>query len=242
MSSLDWRQAPMPVAAARRGQIEGFGHVAGMPLRALVADNATTCHGVRMALEGLAVVCAEAYDRRNAVAAAQEQRPDVCLIGRSLPGGGILTVFEITEAVPGTPVVLLADRPHADDLMRALRAGAIGYMPVDFDPASLRRAITAVSNDQAAIPRSMVRQLVDEIRSFETVTRGQFTLRERQVLELVRRGESTTGIAHSLGISPITVRRYISELVRKLGVADRAALVVAPRSDLVETVADGVGR
>lgn len=195
------------------------------PLRALVADNAATRYGVRMALDGLGVICAEASDRKGAVEAAEQHRPDVCLIGRSLPGGGIKAVREISERVPGVAIVVLADRPEIDDLLMALRAGAIGYMPVGFEAAQLRRAIAAVRSDQAAIPRSMVRELVDEIRSFDRVVEGQLTLRERQVLTMVRRGDSTARIAQHLDISPITVRRHISVLVRKAGVAGRAELV-----------------
>lgn len=195
------------------------------PLRALVADNAATRHGVRMALDGLGVICAEASDRKGAVEAADTHRPDVCLIGRSLPGGGIKAVREISERVPAAAIVVLADRPEIDDLLMALRAGAIGYMPVGFEAAQLRRAIVAVRSDQAAIPRSMVRELVDEIRSFDRVVEGQLTLRERQVLTMVRRGDSTARIAQHLDISPITVRRHISVLVRKAGVTGRAELV-----------------
>jgi two-component system, NarL family, nitrate/nitrite response regulator NarL len=194
-------------------------------LRALVADNAPTRYGVRMALDGLAVVCAEASDRRNAVEAAELHRPDICLIGRSLPGGGIKAVREISAAVPSAAIVVLADRPEIDDLLMALRAGAIGYMPVGFEPSQLRRAIVAVRSDQAAIPRSMVRELVDEIRSFDRVLQGHLTLRERQVLAMVRRGDSTARIAQHLDISPITVRRHISVLARKAGVVGRAELV-----------------
>jgi DNA-binding NarL/FixJ family response regulator len=198
------------------------------PLRALVADNAPTRYGVRMALDGLAEVCAEAPDRASAVAAAKTHRPDVCLIGRSLPGGGIKAVREISASVPGASIVVLADRQEINDLLAALRAGAIGYMPVGFEAAHLRRAIAAVRSEQAAIPRSMVRELVYEIRSFDSVVQGQLTLRERQVLTMVRRGDSTARIAQLLDISPVTVRRHISVLVRKAGVESRADLITTP--------------
>jgi DNA-binding NarL/FixJ family response regulator len=66
----------------------------------LVADSAPTRLAVRMALEGLAVVCAEAANREDAVRAAIRVRPDVCLVGQLLPGGGIETVRELSEAVP----------------------------------------------------------------------------------------------------------------------------------------------
>ncbi len=140
-------------------------------LRVLVADNEPTRLGVRMALEGFAVVCAEADDRVGAVAAAREYRPDVCLIGRSLKGGGIDAVREVSDAVPESAIVVLADSGEVDDLLMALRAGAIGYMPIGFEPPQLQRAIAAIRSEQAAIPRTMVRDLVDETRSFGSSTR-----------------------------------------------------------------------
>jgi len=194
-------------------------------MRVLVAANAPTRVGVRLALEGLATICAEADDRESAVRHARTQRPDVCLIGRSIPGGGIEAVREICATVPTAAVVVLADRTEVDDLLATLRAGAIGYMPVGFEPSQLRRAITAVHTKEAAIPRSMVRDLVDEIRALERAAAGDLTLRETQVLSMLRRGQSTARIAASLSISPVTVRRHISVLVRKAGVSGRAQLV-----------------
>lgn len=193
-------------------------------VRVLVADNAPTRLGIRMALDGFAIVCAEAGDREGAVRAAASSQPDVCLIGRSLVGGGIETVREIGQAVSRTSVVVLADSQEADDLLLALRAGAIGYLPVDFEPGQLRRVIAAVRSEQAAIPRTMVMELVDEIRSFERATSGPLTLREMQVLTMLRRGDSTASIAQGLSISPVTVRRHISELVHKAGVHGREEL------------------
>ncbi len=194
-------------------------------IRVLIADTSPTRLGVRLALEGAAVICAEAMDRPGAVAAARRHQPDVCLVGRSLEGGGIGAVREISEAAPNAAIVVLADSHDTDDLMDALRAGAIGYLPVDFRPAQLRRAIDAVRSEQAAIPRAMVGALVREIHDLPE--RGRLTLRETQVLTMLRRGDSTAAIGRGLAISPVTVRRHISVLVRKAGVANRDELVGA---------------
>lgn len=196
-------------------------------IRVVVADNEPTRLGVRLALEGFAVICAEAGDRRDAVAAVSRTRPEVCLIGHALDGGGIGAVRDVSESAPGTAVVVLADSHHVEDLLEALRAGAIGYLPVDFEPAQLRRAISAVRSEQAAIPRTMVRELVDEIRSFDRSAQAPLTVREMQVLAMLRRGDSTARIARTLAISPVTVRRHISILVHKAGVEGRAELVSA---------------
>ena len=190
-----------------------------------MADTAPTRLGVRLALEGMATICAEADDREGALRQALAERPDVCLIGRSLPGGGIAAVREICAALPTTAVVVLADSNDVDDLLASLRAGAIGYMSVGFEPAQLRRAIIAVHTKEAAIPRHMVRDLVDEIRALERAADGDLTLRQAQILTMLRRGHSTARIASSLSISPVTVRRHISVLVRKAGVSGRAQLL-----------------
>jgi DNA-binding NarL/FixJ family response regulator len=209
-------------------QFDGAGQASSAALvRVLVADNAPTRLGIRMALDGFATVCVEAGDRAGAVRGASSSRPDVCLIGRSLVGGGIDAVREIRQGGSGASVVVLADSQEVDDLLLALRAGAIGYLPVDFEPEQLRRVIAAVRSEEAAIPRTMVMDLVDEIRSFERARSGPLTLREMQVLTMLRRGDSTARIAEGLSISPVTVRRHISELVQKAGVRGREELAGA---------------
>ncbi len=198
-------------------------------LRVLLADSAPTRFGVRLALDGIAAVCAEAGDRPAAVRHAIAERPDLCLIGGSLPGGGIDAIRQISKALPDTLIVMLADREGVDGLLDALRAGAIGYLPVGFEPSQLRRAIAAVLTEQAAIPRAMVKELVDEIRAAERAAENDLTMRETQVLTLLRRGTSTARIAEALSISPVTVRRHISVLVQKAGVSGREEMLATLR-------------
>jgi two-component system nitrate/nitrite response regulator NarL len=196
-------------------------------MRVLVADSAPTRFGVRLALDGVATICAEAGSRRQAVELAQEMRPDACLIGRALPGGGIETVREISESVPAAAVIMLAHNDYTNDLLAAVRAGATGYVPAGFETEQLRRVILAVGTAESAIPRGMVRELVDEIRGAERAGEGNLTLRESQVLAMLRRGKPTATIADALDISPVTVRRHISVLARKAGVSGRAAVLRA---------------
>ena len=194
-------------------------------VRVLVADSAPTRLGVRMALEGMAVVCAEAANLEEAVHAANRARPDVCLVGQLLPGGGIETVRRLSEAAPDAAVVLLAC--GEDSLLASLRAGALGYVPPGADAAQLRRIVRAVHAREASIPRSMVRALVDELREKERAADDRLTARQAEILGMLRRGDSTAGIAARLSISPVTVRRHISKLVHKVGVSDRGELVSA---------------
>jgi DNA-binding NarL/FixJ family response regulator len=106
----------------------------------------------------------------------------------------------------------------------AVRAGAIGYVPGGMDGDRLRRIVSAVQANEAVVPRSMVLELLLELRGGGSGSNG-LTGREAQVLGLLRRGHSTVAIATRLGIAPVTVRRHISELVHKLGVESRVSLI-----------------
>jgi DNA-binding NarL/FixJ family response regulator len=196
-------------------------------VRALVADNAITRLGVRMALDGLAVVCGEADDHREAVRLAQSLRPDVVLAGRSLPGGGIETIREIADAMPGMPIIFMSDSDAPGDLMAALRAGAVGYVPAGLHGPQLRRAVTAVLSREAAVPRSMVIDLIEELRALERAAADVLTEREAEIVVLLREGKTTAAIAAQLGISPVTVRRHISKVLHKIGVDERSQLLDA---------------
>jgi DNA-binding NarL/FixJ family response regulator len=83
--------------------------------------------------------------------------------------------------------------------------------------------VKAIAANEAVVPRSMVLELLRELRGGGPGT-DTLTARETQVLGMLRRGQTTAEIANRLGIAPVTVRRHISQLVRKLGVEDRAAL------------------
>jgi len=197
-------------------------------VRVLVADSEPTRVGVRLALDGYATICAEAGDVEQAVAAAVAEGPEICLIGRQLRGDGIEAVRRIAELLPHTRIVLLAGGDDVDDLLAALRGGAVGYVAPGFDGQQLRRAIDAVLASEAAVPRSMVLDLVDELRALERAADDHLTVREAQILSMLRRGHSTSVIAARLAISPVTVRRHISKLMHKVGATDRGELVTAP--------------
>jgi NarL family two-component system response regulator LiaR len=192
-------------------------------IRLLIADNAPMRLGIRMALHEQATVCAEAGDCEQAIRAAKREQPDVCLVGRSLPGDGLAAVRGICRAAPNAAVIVLADISDADDLLAAIRAGAVGYMPGSLDAARLQNIINAVMSKEAVVPRAMVLDLLLELRG-AVVGADALTGREAQVLGMLRRGHSTATIAARLAITPVTVRRHISQLVQKLGVEDRSGL------------------
>lgn len=203
----------------------------GVPATVLLADDhASTRAGVRMALEGKGfTLCAEAEDARGAVEAALRERPDICLLDVHMPGNGITAAAEIGLQLPETAVVMLTVSTDEHDLFASLRAGARGYLLKDTNPDRLPLALQGVLHGEAALPRVLVTRVIDEFRRRDRrrlylrarPATAQLTEREWDVLELMRDGLSTAEIGERLSISPVTVRRHVSEILRKLRVPDR---------------------
>jgi DNA-binding NarL/FixJ family response regulator len=199
----------------------------------IVADHLATRVGMRLALSEDAD-CTEAENVEQAVAAAIRDQPDVCVIDLDPAARGIRTAARITEKVPSVSVIVLTRRVDADEFLAAMRAGAVGYLPEGFDPARLPHVVNGVLRGEAAVPRVMVARLVSELRGRDgkrrrLTLRGrnsvELTAREWEVLDLVRRGDSTQAIAERLGISAVTVRRHASSGNRKLGARTREELM-----------------
>jgi DNA-binding NarL/FixJ family response regulator len=193
-------------------------------LKVLIADRVATRVGIRMALGGEVEICAEVGHADQAIRAARHEQPDVCFVGDEIPGDGLAAIRGICRAAPGAAVVLLAENADAERLLDAVRAGALGYVPGSLDAERLRRIVRAVAADEAVVPRAMVRDLLLELRGAGNGA-DALTARESQILGMLRRGRSTAEIAQRLEIAPVTVRRHISEVVRKHGVEDRAGLL-----------------
>lgn len=192
--------------------------------RLLIADREATRVGIRLALEGEVEICAEADHTEQAIRAAKRQQPDICIVSDDLQGSGLAAVRGMSRAAPAASVVVLCQRDDVDLLLDYVRAGAVGYLPGPLDAQRLRRVVRAVAANEAVVPRSMVLELVRAIHDRGNGA-GALTGRESQVLGMLRRGHSTAEIADRLEIAPVTVRRYVSDLVRKLGAGNRAGLI-----------------
>lgn len=211
------------------------GGTRGDAVAVLIADaDASTRAGVRISLEGAGfAVCAEAEDRPGAVDAAVRERPALCLLDTDLPGGGIAAAAEVAAELLETRIVMLTAALREEDLCAALRAGAVGYLVKDINPERLPPALRGVLNGEAAVPRALVARMLEEFPGRQEHRRlprvagvePNLTEREWDVLLLLREGLRTAEMAERLGVSPVTVRRHVGEIVRKLGVADRAGAV-----------------
>lgn len=196
-------------------------------LRLLIVDRELARAGIRLALRGQLDVCAEAETAESAIRSAMREQPDVCLVGGDLGDETLAIVRGICRAAPRAAVVVLAREPDVDDLLQLVRVGAVGYLPGPLDAERLRRVIGAVAAGEAVVPRSMMLDLLFELRMAGAGGDG-LTARESQVYGMLRRGHSTAEIAARLQIAPVTVRRHVSELAHKLGLEGRAALIASP--------------
>ncbi len=204
--------------------------------RVLIADDhAPTRAGVRLSLEaGGFVLCAEAEDAAGAIEGAVREGPDLCLLDINMPGSGIAAASEISRHLPSARIVMLTVSVKEDDLFAAIRAGATGYLLKDTNPERLPLALRGVLNGEAALPRSLVARIIDEFREREAGSApprepepapGELTPREWRVLQLMRDGLTTAEMSAELSISPVTVRRHVSQVLHKLRVPDREAAV-----------------
>lgn len=204
----------------------------------LIADSDTPLR--RGAREGLEtdgfVVVAEAADAAAAIAAATRLHPDICLIDPNLPGEGLDAIGRIARASPRTLIVVLSKSERAEDVVAAFTRGASGYLLKGSSGERLGSTLRAASHGEPALSRSLVPYLVDEIRRGSVrrlvLPTGSvmLTSREWEVGELLREGQSTADMAERLGVSPVTVRRHVSLLRRKLGADSREAAVETLRT------------
>jgi DNA-binding NarL/FixJ family response regulator len=197
----------------------------------ILGVNAATRAGIRFALEP-SVDCYEAQTPEEAVAIAAEAHPTVVLVAAD-GNEEMSIVSDLSSALPYAHIVVLAQEPRDDQLLAAVRAGAVGYLSEHLDPDRLPFVVRGVMRGEAAIPRVLVTRLVDELRErrkrrqvlLKSREAVDLTSREWEVLELLRQGGTTKELAASLGISEVTVRRHIGTLLRKLGVDDRKAAI-----------------
>jgi DNA-binding NarL/FixJ family response regulator len=184
--------------------------------------------GARLALErGGFEVCAEVASAQEAIAAAERESPDVCLIDVNLAGGGIRAAEEIARRVPETAIAVFSESESSSDFFDAIRAGAQGYLLIDADAERLPHALRALVNGEAALPRHLVPLLIEEYRKLggyrSILTRRgvELTNREVEVLALMAESLTTQEISERLYVEPVTVRTHVSGILKKLQVSSR---------------------
>jgi DNA-binding NarL/FixJ family response regulator len=210
--------------------VQGLATAPGDPPRVVIADDHPVARrGVRLALiQGGFDVVAEASSCDGAVSAVCRELPDLCLLDLSMPGGGLQAAAQLAELAPATSVVILTVSNRTEDVVAALRTGAVGYLTKDMSPNRLAAALRGVLGGEAAIPRALFGRVLRESRDLRALALGSvsigdvaLTARESETLRLLNSGMTTVEVGEMLSLSPITVRRHVSRAVAKLGVADR---------------------
>ncbi|MCM4085073.1 response regulator [Paractinoplanes hotanensis] len=193
----------------------------------LVDDHPVIRAGIRAMLHDVTDlhVVGEAETGDGAVAAARELTPDVVLMDLRMPGGdGVTATAAIRAELPGTRVVILTTYETDGDILRAVEAGAAGYLLKDTSPAELADAVRAAARGETVLSPSVTARLVDRLRPGRPETLSR---REVDVLRLVAAGHTNAEIGRALFITEATVKTYVVRIFTKLGVSDRTAAVMA---------------
>jgi two-component system, NarL family, response regulator LiaR len=182
---------------------------------------------------GFAVI-GQASDGVEAVELACHYRPDIVLIATSLTGlDAIVACERIVARTTDTRVVMLATAPDLELEMRAVRAGASGFVIKSAEVDTIKRALAIVGGGHAIISPELTGVLVDRLRRTPadgTGTRpvkSALTNREWEILDLMCGQMGTREIADALYLSPETVNSHVKNVLKKLGVHSRAAAVEA---------------
>ncbi len=217
-----------------------------MSIRVVVVDDqALVRGGLAMVLnhqEDIEVV-AEAGTGVEAIETARRHRPDVILMDIRMPDmdGLEATSRIVAEADWGVRVLILTTFDPDEYVYRALRAGASGFVLKDIPPAELVSAVRTVADGGALLAPSITRRLVSQFAerlAVDTAVSGRLerlTEREREVVAAIARGSSNGEICEELFIGAATVKSHVSSILTKLGLRDRAQVVVfAYESGLVK--------
>ncbi|HLT97283.1 MAG TPA: response regulator transcription factor [Acidimicrobiia bacterium] len=201
----------------------------------LVDDQSLVLAGLAQLLkraEDIEVV-GETDDGLSGVEMARRLRPDVVLMDIRMPG---LDGIEATRRIVADPnlaetkVVMLTTFDSDELIYDSLRAGASGFLLKDIEPEDLRKAVRIVAAGEALLAPAVTRRLLESFTRSMSPERMDIveglTEREREVLTLVGKGRSNDQIAEELFLSPTTVKTHVNRTMTKLGVHDRAGLVV----------------
>lgn len=204
-------------------------------IRVLVVDDHPVVRmGLRALLDaqpGIDVV-GEASDGNEALARTVELRPDVVLMDLRMPSiDGAAATALIIKAVPGTRVVVVTTYDNDADILRAVEAGAAGYLLKDAPQDHLVDAVRAAARGETVLSPTVAAKLMNRMRASGA---DLLTARETEVLAAVARGGTNADVGRELFISEATVKTHLLRVFAKLGVDDRtAAVTVAMERGLI---------
>ncbi len=172
-------------------------------------------------------VVGEAGTAREAIEKVNVLRPEVVVMDIRLPGpSGIEACEEITKSFPDTRVIMLTSYAEDEMLFSAIRAGASGYVLKQIGGEELIRALETIGRGEALLDPLLTQRVFQEVRRAvkeeEASAFVNLSQQEKHVLQLVSEGRTNREIAKSLFLGEGTVRNYVSSILSKLGVSNRA--------------------
>jgi len=200
-------------------------------IRVLVVDDHTLFRRGLTALlsrvPGFEVV-GEAADGFEGIKAVAVHAPDVVLLDLHMPGiSGVEAMQAILKATPGSHIVMLTVSEDADDLMLALRAGALGYLLKNIESDFLVESVRRAADGESVMSPEMTTKLMREVRTGgATVVQPALSPREREILAYLARGASNKEIARDLDVSESTVKIHVQHILRKLELTSRVQAAV----------------
>jgi DNA-binding NarL/FixJ family response regulator len=196
----------------------------------LVDDHPVVREGLRRMIDAehdLTVV-GEAGSGAEAIALAESLRPDVILMDLRMPDvDGVTATERILAALPRTRIVVVTTYESDTDILRAVEAGAAGYLLKDASRAELAEAVRDAARGKTVLAPTVAGRLVHFVRQPTSVT---LSTREVEVLGQVAKGKTNAEIGHLLHISEATVKTHLLRAFNKLGVSDRTAAVTTAMS------------
>jgi DNA-binding NarL/FixJ family response regulator len=202
-----------------------------MTIKVLIADDhGVVAEGLRFVVEAQEdmEVIACVLDSREAVRRSIETHPDVVLIDHAMPLlNGAEATHLIRERCPETHVIILSMYSNRVHVLRALQAGATGYVVKKSAAKEVVDAIRAVHKGERYLSKELADSVIDEAvhKTASGDPLERLSSRERQVLQMLAEGHAVAHIAATLSLSPKTVETYRARMMEKLDIHDFATLV-----------------
>jgi DNA-binding NarL/FixJ family response regulator len=209
-------------------------------IKALIADDHTVVReGLKQVLSGTddIVVAYEASTGGEALSEALKNDYDVVLLDITMPGGNVMDILkQLKLSKPEQKILILTMHPEEQYAIRALKAGASGYLTKDSASNELIRAIRKVSKGGKYVSSELAEKLASVIGiDYEGLPHEQLSDREYQILCLIASGKTVTQVSEELSLSAKTVSTYRGRILRKMDLKTNAELIYyAVKNELVD--------